>query len=525
MLLTTPMNLDSPAKNPSPVHDADDLRKEAEDLLQYGTWIWIPDTGAMEWSHGMYRVLGYAHAEEGNNYLEDLLRHLPGGERDKFMEAAYGCARNGIPFRLIHTVCTLQGTYLRVLSKAKASIHEGKLAVVGLMQDISQLARPQEDLNQQRRLMNQYETFLKFGTWQYDVDTQELQWSTGMFQLFGYDAVKDAGLKITETLYEKHIEPEDYQLGLELRKEAAAGNKNEYFWQYRITAANGEHKWLETYGHLERDGEGHFIRTFGITRDITRLKSYENSLEQKINELNRSNAELEEFAYVASHDMQEPLRKLITFSERLTAKFADTLKDEGQLYLGRMVAATNNMRLLIDNLLDFSRVARTGDAFTPTDLNKVLEKTMSDLEVSIEETHTQINSGRLPVIEAQEPLMKQLFTNVLSNAIKFRTPDVPPQITIHCTTLTVREADKLKLARDNKYYGIDIKDNGIGFEPEYSQRIFQIFQRLHGKAEYPGSGIGLAICKKIVDYHNGLIYADSQLQQGATITIILPEKQ
>jgi signal transduction histidine kinase len=136
-----------------------------------------------------------------------------------------------------------------------------------------------------------------------------------------------------------------------------------------------------------------------------------------------------------------------------------------------------------------------------------------------------ITAGKLPVIEAQAPLMKQLFTNVISNAIKFRQQNVPPQITIQSVQISAREAEKLHLERDNKYFRIEIKDNGIGFEPEYAQRIFQIFQRLHGKAEYPGSGIGLAICKKIVDYHNGVIYAQGQLREGATIIIVLPQKQ
>jgi signal transduction histidine kinase len=145
--------------------------------------------------------------------------------------------------------------------------------------------------------------------------------------------------------------------------------------------------------------------------------------------------------------------------------------------------------------------------------------------VPIEETKASITSEELPVVEAQAPQLKQLFTNVLSNALKFRTPNVAPEITIHCSHVPAREADKLNLGRDNKYYKIWIKDNGIGFEPEYAQRIFQIFQRLHGKAEYPGSGIGLAICKKIVDYHNGVMYANGQLHEGTTITIILPEKQ
>ena len=379
-------------------------------------------------------------------------------------------------------------------------------------------------LSRQGKLMDGYEVFLKFGTWEYSLDSMVILWSVGMYHLFGYDPVKDKDLVIDEALYEKHIDATDYKKGLVQRKEAYANN-SEYFWQYRITTNTGELRWLETYGNFMRDQDGKITNIVGLTRDITRLKIYEHSLETKIRELNRSNAELEEFAYVASHDMQEPLRKLITFSERLTAKFEDVLQEEGKLYVNRMVAAANNMRLLIDNLLDFSRVARVSDAFVATNLNEILNNGLADMEVSIEETGAQVIADPLPVVEAHPEQMKQLLVNIISNAIKFRKPGVPPIINIQCEVVADHEADVLGASGLKKYYRIRIIDNGIGFEQEYAEKIFQIFQRLHGKAEYPGSGIGLAICKKIVDYHNGIIYARGELGKGATITIILPEKQ
>ena len=383
---------------------------------------------------------------------------------------------------------------------------------------------PESTISTQGKLMDEYEVFLKFGTWKYSINTKSIAWSVGMYHLFGYDPRNDKDLVINEALYEKHIDAADYKKGLVSREEAII-TKNEYFWQYRITTTTGELRWLETFGHFIRDNNGAIHEIFGLTRDITRLKSYEYSLEQKIRELNRSNAELEEFAYVASHDMQEPLRKLITFGERLTSRFGDELQDEGKLYVNRMAAAANNMRLLIDNLLDFSRVARAADASEHVDLNEILEKALADLEVSIDETGAQITNDLLPTIEAHPEQMKQLFSNIISNAIKFRQPNAAPVITIQCGVLTDKEADVLGPHGNKKYFRIRISDNGIGFEQEYADKIFQIFQRLHGKAEFPGSGIGLAICKKIVDYHNGIIYARGELGKGATITMILPEKQ
>jgi light-regulated signal transduction histidine kinase (bacteriophytochrome) len=262
-----------------------------------------------------------------------------------------------------------------------------------------------------------------------------------------------------------------------------------------------------------------------MTRDVTPFRNFERDRERSIRELNRSNRELEEFAYVASHDLQEPLRKISTFGERLHAKFSEALGKEGALYLERILASTENMRILIDNLLEFSRATRSSRAFEKVDLNTVMATVKMDLELKIEENNAQIIITSLPKIEAVPSEMKQLFNNLLSNSIKFKKPAVDPVIEIGTEKIGKQEKEKHHLPADKEFFKINIKDNGIGFEEEYAERIFQIFQRLHGKAEYPGSGIGLAICKKIVDNHGGVMYAEGKLGAGATFILILPEKQ
>jgi PAS domain S-box-containing protein len=520
------MDFESPIKPASPAPADSDLLKDTEDLLQAGTWTWKISTGTMEWSDGLYRLLGYARpAQKSELTIKNLLQHISETDHDHFIRQLDAAVESRSGFYYRHVLFTRDGKQLMVSSRGKALVEENEVTgIVCAMQDITETSGLREDSMNNNRLMDQYEVFLKFGTWEYSVVTARMTWSVGMYHLFGYDGDNGKELVIDEALYEKHIDPADYARGVTL-KETTTNERNEYSWAYRITSATGEVKWLETYGRIIRDKNGQFTKTVGITRDITRLKLYEHSLEGKIRELNRSNAELEEFAYVASHDMQEPLRKLSTFSERLTTKFSDVLKDEGLLYINRILAATNNMRLLIENLLDFSRVVRTGEAFEDTDLNDVLRKVMADLEVAIEENQANIEVRDLPVIQAQAAQMKQLFSNLLSNALKFRKADVAPHIVVSCERLSARDAEKLGLGGETKYFKIEVRDNGIGFEQEYAERIFQIFQRLHGKAEYPGSGIGLAICKKIVDYHNGLIYGTGQINEGAVITIILPEKQ
>jgi signal transduction histidine kinase len=184
------------------------------------------------------------------------------------------------------------------------------------------------------------------------------------------------------------------------------------------------------------------------------------------------------------------------------------------------------MRLLIDNLLEFSRANRRTHTYDQVNLRSLLEEVISELELKIEETKSNITlSGTFPTLEAVSSEMKQLFGNVLSNAIKFRKQTVIADIRVQSTKLSKAEKLTFNFPHNVVFWKIDIKDNGIGFEEEYSEKIFQIFQRLNGKAEYPGSGIGLAICKKIAEKHNGLIFAKSEIDQGSVFSILLPEKQ
>jgi len=189
------------------------------------------------------------------------------------------------------------------------------------------------------------------------------------------------------------------------------------------------------------------------------------------------------------------------------------------------MSATESMKLLIDNLLEYSRISRNTEPFVDANLNFILQQVITDLELVIEESGAVVTATGLPNVEASATRMKQLFNNIIGNSIKFTKNQVSPNITITSAELTVDEKKAHRLPEDKVYHKIDIKDNGIGFEEEYAKLIFQVFQRLNGKSEYPGSGIGLAICKKIVEQHNGLIYASGVLGKGAIVSVILPEKQ
>ena len=251
---------------------------------------------------------------------------------------------------------------------------------------------------------------------------------------------------------------------------------------------------------------------------------YDQSQEGKISSLKRSNADLKEFAYSATHDLKEPLRKFTFFGEKLQFKYKSRLDEEGNLYLDRMLVAAETMKKLIDSLMDFLFIQEEREYFRKTDMNEVLKSVENDLQLVFEESGSTLQAAPLPVIEAIPMQMKQLFTNLIVNAIKFRKPGVPPELKISCALAEKTELSSRGVAPEREYYKIEVKDNGIGFEPEYSQKIFKAFYRLHGNAEYPGSGIGLAICNRILDIHKGIIYGESILGIGSAFTFLIPQK-
>ncbi len=288
--------------------------------------------------------------------------------------------------------------------------------------------------------------------------------------------------------------------------------------------AHGINGWFEASFIKQGDG---LLFTY---LDITALKQYQLELErtngdlQRANsELNNSNQELEQFAYVASHDLQEPLRKIQTFGNLLVQKSNDVLESDSKLYLSRMIAAARRMQGLIQNLLEFSRVGRKQAPLKKTDMNEVLSNVLSDLSEKIRETQATIQADPLPVLWTESSQMHQLFANLLGNALKFTRPGVPPFIHVGSRMATEQEVKQHALNFNSPYVTIRITDNGIGFDPGYAHQIFAIFQRLHGQSEYEGSGIGLAICRKIVENHNGAVFAESNdIQEGSIFTVLLP---
>jgi PAS domain S-box-containing protein len=267
-----------------------------------------------------------------------------------------------------------------------------------------------------------------------------------------------------------------------------------------------------------------------IFKDITERKRAEERLAQKAAELARSNAELEQFAFVASHDLQEPLRKIQAFGDRLKAR-CQSAPPEAHDYLERMQNAAARMQTLINDLLAFSRVIRSSQPFVPVDLAALTEDVLGDLEVRIEKTGAKVIVGKLPAIEADPMQMRQLVQNLVSNALKFQPPNATPEVRISARIFeqpdAVPSAEGINGAHaaERQVCELTFQDNGIGFDEKYVDRIFAVFQRLHGRSEYEGTGVGLAVCRRIADRHNGAIVAKSEPGQGATFIVTLPVRQ
>ena len=310
-------------------------------------------------------------------------------------------------------------------------------------------------------------------------------------------------------LMESIVHPDDRSF-LERHSHEELDEKNPGPMEFRILTNQGETRWVSHFCKPVHDHNGTFLGVCGSNRDITSQKRAEEALKIKTEELLRSNAELEQFAYVASHDLQTPLRAISGYSKLLSDRYEGKLDSEAQRFLQRTIDNVNRMQRLINDLLTYSRLNTCGHPFKPTDCNAVLNEVIDMLHPLVEESGGVITRGTLPTVMGDSSQLAQLFQNLIGNAIKFHNTE-PPHIQIDAQPL------------DNAWL-FSVKDNGIGIDLHYSERIFLIFQRLHTIDKYLGTGIGLAICKKIVERHEGRIWVESKVGEGSTFKFTIPDQ-
>jgi len=303
-------------------------------------------------------------------------------------------------------------------------------------------------------------------------------------------------------------------------------------YQARVIHPDESVHWVNITGRVLFDG-GKPRKLIGVIQDITDHIEEKNKIEEQVairtqeladvnNSLERSNAELAQFAYIASHDLQEPLRKITMFSNMLEKNLEQTINEQGRKYLEKIHNSATRMHRLINDVLAYSRLRKDHEIFEMVDLNEIIKNAIEDYELLIEQKNATILYENLPTVEAIPLQMAQLFGNLIGNALKFTRTDVIPVIGISANRATEEEYEQLSFPRDLEYYKIQLRDNGIGLRPEHSEQIFEIFKRLHKKSDYEGTGIGLAMCKKIAMNHRGDINALGSNQEGAVFNIYLP---
>jgi PAS domain S-box-containing protein len=306
------------------------------------------------------------------------------------------------------------------------------------------------------------------------------------------------------------LHPEDREWVSARWAEAAAAGR-EFYEEFRFQRPDGEARWVVATAVGVRDETGAIVGYLGTVTDITVRKQLEGQIEERNADLQRSNAELEQFASVASHDLQEPLRIVSGYVQLLARRYQERLDEEADEFIGYVVNGVQRMQNLIEDLLRYARVGTRGREPEPTDAEDVLAEALGNLRASIVEAGATVTHDPLPTVRADGSQLAQLFQNLIGNAIKFRGDRDP--------------AVHVGAERQNGGWEFSVQDNGIGIEPEYREQIFQIFQRLHGRDEYPGTGIGLAICKKIVERHGGRIWVDSKVGNGTQFRFTIPEQE
>ena len=394
------------------------------------------------------------------------------------------------------------------------------IAYSRINRDLKNLSRTNNQLLINKEIFEHSEQIANISNWCWSMDENKLTYSNNLYHLLGCepDEVEATGNFI------EFVHPDDRQFVFESSQGATdpedSGEGSVIF--YRVIRKDGALRHFKSSWKVITDNYG---KTFiiGVNADVTEQYNKDKMIEDKIIDLEKSNKELSAFNHIASHDLQEPLRKVQIFISRIREKDFETFPENVKDYFSGIERATTRMQMFIEDLLLYSRASNVEKVFELTDLNVILENAKQELSQRIEEKHVKIQSSNyLPTLNVIPFQIQQLFNNLLSNSIKYSKLDVAPVISISTRMISSKALPVLMGNQKSRYYKISISDNGIGFENEHAEDIFKLFYRLHNKAEYSGTGVGLAICKVIVENHKGFIKAESTPNVGTIISIYLP---
>ena len=424
--------------------------------------------------------------------------------------------KNVTPIALLfYTLFALFGITFMFI-KILRELSKREMAERVVKEDFKKLQAQNILMEERRIILNEAEAISKMGSWKWEENSNEVIGSDGLYKILNRKT--DEPISLHAFLENVHSEDvEELKIFLDKIKTSEIITSIDY----RIVTGN-KVRYFSMMAKPTTTTTTTTTTILGAVVEITERKEYERLLEQSNQELKRSNEDLEQFASVASHDLQEPLRKIRAFGDRLISKYGITLGELGSDYIFRMQSAATRMQLLIQNLLTFSKASRLEVDYQLLQPVSILEEVLDDIEVLVKQELAVVHIGKIPAFTGDKLQVKRLFQNLIANAIKFHKAGVPPHVEIQGRQMQEYEILKeLGLAvPQNEYVRISIKDNGIGFDNKYAEQIFTIFQRLHGHTAYEGTGIGLAICRKIVANHDGYILAKGTEGVGSEFIVI-----
>ena len=471
---------------------------EAQRIAHIGNWDWNIITNKLYLSDEVYRIYG-CKPQEFSVTRNAFLSYVHPDDRD-YVDNSFNRALNEKLISIDYRIILVNGEERVVHAQSEVICNEENIPVRtrGTIQDITERKRAEEKI---RTLANAVESSNDAIITE-SVDGIITSWNKGAEIIYGYLAEEVLGKNFSI------LEPDNFKGEIkQFSEKIKTGEKIEHYETSRLKK-DGTRINVSVSLSPVFDTSGKLVALSAIVRDITERKKAGEILKSKLEELARSNEELEQFAYVSSHDLQEPLRMISSYLQLLQRRYQGSLDDKADKYIYYAVDGASRMQNLINDLLEFSRVTTRARDHVPMDSEFILDQVLSNLEVFIEENEATVSHCSLPEVMADYSQMVQVFQNLIINGIKFRSEEAPQ---IH-----------ISAEKKTREWVFSVRDNGIGIDPQYSEKIFEVFKRLHKKEEYPGTGIGLAICKKIVERHGGRIWVESELDKGSTFYFTLP---